>query len=148
MRPITLLTLLLGLALTVRANPSQMTVDLSKSCDDQKKEQGAAMTAEYYNLCKNTQNSMGGWKTGGIVSCEDQKAAGGMTEDAFKQCEIAQKKSKGFIRRAAKGVAKLAVGIIVAIVLGSIACCSIPIICIVVWCCCCKKAIEAGSSNV
>jgi len=126
MRPITLLTLLLGLALTVRANPSQMTVDLSKSCDDQKKEQGAAMTAEYYNLCKNTQNSMGGWKTGGIVSFEDQKAA----------------------RRAAKGVAKLAVGIIVAIVLGSIACCSIPIICIVVWCCCCKKAIEAGSSNV
>lgn len=105
------------------------------------------MTSAEYELCKNTQKAMGGWKVGGIVSCEDQRAnaKGTMTDDEFKQCEQAQKKSKGFIRRAAKGVAKLAIGIIVVIVLGSLACCAIPI-CIIVWCCCFKK--RNGDSEV
>jgi len=149
MRALPFFTLFLAVALTARANPAEMKVDVSKSCDDQKKEQGAAMTTEDYNLCKNIQDKMGGWKVGGIASCEDQKAAGTMTEDAFKQCQIAQNKSKGFLRKVAglaKTGVKLAVGVIIAIVLGVSACVCIPIICITVWCCCFRKAVQAGST--
>lgn len=144
MRALPILTVFLALALTARANPSELKVDLSKSCADQKKD----LTTEEYNLCTDIQNKMGGWKTGGIASCEDQKAAGGMNEEAFKQCQIAQKKSRPFLNKVgsmAKTGAKLAVGVIIAIVLACMACVCVPIICIVVWCFCCKKAVEVGS---
>jgi len=149
MRALPILTVFLALALTARANPSELKVDLSKSCQDQKTERGAAMTTEELNLCNDIQNRMGGWKTGGIASCEDQKAAGGMNEEAFKRCQSAQEKSKPFLKKVgtmAKTGAKLAVGVIIAIVLACMACVCVPIICIVVWCFCCKKAVEAGSS--
>jgi len=145
MRALPILTVFLALALTARANQAELKVDLSKSCADQKKD----LTTEEYNLCTDIQNKMGGWKTGGIASCEDQKAAGGMNEEAFKQCQIAQKKSRPFLNKVgsmAKTGAKLAVGVIIAIVLACLACVCVPIICIVVWCFCCKKAVEAGSS--